>query len=120
MATIRIDDDHLVVQLAGINRLWALRSGLRVPLAHVRGATFDPGVVRERKGLRAPGLHIPGVAAVGTFYRNGEKLLWEVYRGRRAVVLQLADESYDRVVVEVGDPRAVVAAINAALVRPAG
>lgn len=117
MATIEIDDDQLVVHLRGLSRLWAMRSGLRIPLSHVRGATVDPGAAREPKGRRSPGLHVPGVAAVGTFHRQGEKVLWEVYRGTRTIVVQLVEESYDRVVVEVGDPQAVVTQVNAALAR---
>ncbi len=115
MATIDISDGHLTVRLNGLNRLWALRSGLRVPLAHVRGATADPGAARESKGVRAPGLHVPGLAAVGTFRRGGETILWEVHRGHRAVVISLSDETYDRVVVEVADPRATVQRVNAAI-----
>jgi hypothetical protein len=119
MARIRIEDDHLHVELRGVNRIWAMRSGLRVPMSHVRGATADPEAAREPKGFRAPGLHLPGLAAVGTFHRRGEKILYEVFRGTRSVVITLAGESYDRVVVEVDDPRAVVARINAAL-APSG
>lgn len=115
MARIDIADHQLTITLGRAGKVWAMRRGLSVPLAHVRGATVDPGAAREPKGRRSPGLHIPGVAAVGTFHREGEKTLWEVYRGTRAIVIQLADESYDRVVVEVDDPRAAVEHINQAL-----
>jgi hypothetical protein len=117
MARISITDGHLTVQLRGINRIWALRKGLTVPLSQVRGATVDPGARREAKGRRSPGLHIPGIAAVGTFHREGERILWEVYRGDRAVVIQLSGEPYDRLIVEVKDPRGVVETINRAITQ---
>ena len=119
MARITTTDDRLTVELRGLSRLWALRKGLTAPLAHVRGATADPGARREPKGGRSPGLHVPGIAAVGTFHRDGERTLWEVYRGERAVVIQLSDEPYDRIVVEVRDPRSVVEQINRAVAHRA-
>jgi hypothetical protein len=119
MARISIADDHLTVRLRGLSRIWAMRSGVTVALSHVQGATADPGARREPKGRRSPGLHVPGVAAVGTFHRDGEKTLWEVYRGDRAVVIQLSGEPYDRLIVEVDDPRDVVERINRAISRSA-
>jgi hypothetical protein len=119
MARISVADDHLTVRLRGINRIWAMRKGVTVPLSQVRGATVDPGARRELKGRRSPGLHIPGIAAVGTFHRDGEKTLWEVYRGDRAVVIQLSGEPYDRLIVEVKDPRGVVERINRAISQAA-
>jgi len=115
VARVQITEDRLVVHLRGINKVWAMRSRLVVPLTHVRGATVDPGVVHELKGRRSPGLHIPGVAAVGTFHQAGEKTLWETYRGTRTIVIQLTGQSYDRIAVEVPNPRESVEAINQSL-----
>jgi hypothetical protein len=115
MARVSLSDTHLRVDLEGLHRLWAMTRRITVPLAHVRGATVDPGVVAEPKGIRAPGLYIPGLATVGTFRRDGERYFWDVTNGARAVVIQLRDERYAALVVEVGDPRAVVDAVNGAL-----
>lgn len=56
---------------------------------------------------------------IGTFRRGGEKHFWDVLGGARAVVIQLADEAYDRLVVEVADPQGVVDGINRAIL-PSG
>lgn len=121
MARILVTDDSLEVRLTGLDRLWALRRGITVPLSAVRGATADPGAAAEPKGVRAPGLHLPGVAAVGTFHRAGDKTLYAVHSGRRAVVVQLdagpATSGFARAVVEVSDPRAAVDAVHRALAR---
>ena len=111
MARIHLTTEHLIVELQGWHRLWALTRGLEIPLAHVRGATADPGAAGEPKGLRAPGLHLPGGTAVGTFC---ERVFWDVRDPSRVVVIQLAGERYDRLVIEVADPRATVDLIEAA------
>lgn len=114
MAHVSIADDLLTLDLQGLHKLWAFKRRIRVPLEHVRGATADPGMVHEPKGLRAPGLHVPGNAVIGTFYRDGEKHFWDVRSGADAIVIELVEESYARLIVDVGDPRGVVDAINRA------
>ena len=52
MAQVHIDGDALVVEIEGLDKLWALKSRLEIPLVNVRGATADPGVIKEPKGIR--------------------------------------------------------------------
>lgn len=46
--------------------LWVFKSRLDIPLAHVRGATADLEIAKERKGIRVPGLFVPRVITAGT------------------------------------------------------
>lgn len=117
MATISVQGQDLVVEMNGLDKLWSLKSKLTIPLAHVRGATIDPGILGEPKGVRAPGTHLPGVITAGTFHQDGEKVFWAVRDALKAVVVELADEHYTRLVVEVDDPRAVVAMVEQATSR---
>jgi hypothetical protein len=115
MASVTVDGTQLIVEIAGVDKILALKRKLTIDLAHVRGATFDPGAVREPKGIRAPGAHVPGVIVAGTFRRDGERTFWDVHNGDKAVVIELVDDEYDRIIVEVDDPRGVVQAVNAAI-----
>jgi hypothetical protein len=115
MARVTIDGGDLVVEIEGLDKLWSLKSRLAIPLANVRGATADPGMVKEPKGLRAPGTHLPGVITAGTFHQDGERVFWDVRDGTRAVVIELDDERYARLVIEVADPGATVALIERAI-----
>jgi hypothetical protein len=119
MARVEIDGDRLVVVVEGAHRLWALKSRLEIPLENMQGATVDSGIARERKGFRAPGTHIPGVLTAGTFYQNGERIFWDIKDGDQAVVIQLRNEQYARLVIEVDDARAAVTRIDRALHRDA-
>lgn len=56
-------------------------------------------VLAEARGLRAPGLHVPGVNTYGTWRRRGSTTCVAVRRGRTALVLDLAGHDPDRVVV---------------------
>ncbi|MBW4718046.1 hypothetical protein [Saccharothrix obliqua] len=114
MARIDIDGGDLVVTIEGMDKLWALKSRLSIPLTNVRGATIDPGAVKEPKGIRAPGAHLPGVIVAGTFHREGERVFWDVRDPAKAIVIELADERYARLIIQVDDPRAAVELIEGA------
>lgn len=102
---VEIHEDHLVVNIRGIERSMSLLSSLRIPLEHIQGAEADPEIEHTLwRGWRLPGVHVPGVR----FY--------DVHGHRdKTVVIRLKDETYNRLVVEVEDPAEIVAKINDAV-----
>ena len=113
--TVTITDTTLRVEPRGIDKFWSLTRAMEFPLAHVRGATFDPGASREFKGVRNPGPAVPGYKWSGTFIREGESSFWNVTGHGAAVVVELADEEFARLYLTVDEPRVLVDAINAAV-----
>ncbi|MEV6970886.1 hypothetical protein AB0M47_37875 [Hamadaea sp. NPDC051192] len=118
MAQVSVDAGNLVVEIEGMDKLWALKSRLEIPLANVRGATADPGVVRESRGIRTAGTYMPGVITAGTFRVDGERIFWDVRDPAKAVVIELRDERYARLIVQVDDPRATVELIERTVPAP--
>ncbi|MCX5411515.1 hypothetical protein [Streptomyces sp. NBC_00059] len=118
MALIAVDRTRgtLTVQLTGLDKLWALKSRVEVPLTQVRGATHDPGIVHERKGAKLGGTHMPGVITAGRFRRDGELVFWAVRKPAGAVVIELTEGApYSRLVIGTADPRASVALVEQAI-----
>ncbi|MGH2515959.1 MAG: hypothetical protein ACRDHP_09925 [Ktedonobacterales bacterium] len=116
MAEIEITADSLVVHMTGADVLWALRSQLTIPLAHVVRAEGAEEQARQWfQGIRLGGTHIPGVISAGTFYRHGEWLFWDVHHAENAIAIYLKDERYAALIVEVADSAATLAAINGAV-----
>jgi len=76
---VELTGDSLIVHVQGMDQLWALRSRLEIPLAHVAGAEADSEIARQWwKGFRV-GTHVPGVIAAGNFYKDGESVFWDVH-----------------------------------------
>jgi hypothetical protein len=102
---VEVHEDHLVVNIRGIERSMSLLSSLRIPLEHIQGAEADPEIEHTLwRGWRLPGVHVPGVR----FY--------DVHGHRdKTVVIHLKDETYNRLVVEVEEPAEIVAKINDAV-----
>ena len=112
MVTISIAGDNLMVVVNGIGKVLALRSELTVPLKHVVSAKADPQAASLPKGLKGPGTRVPGLIYAGTFHRDGEKVFWDVRNSGNAIVIDLKDEDFKQLVVEVKDPKESVELIN--------
>ena len=116
MAEVELTGDALIVHVRGMDRLWALKSRLEIPLAHVVGAEIDSEVAQGwSRSIRAPGTHVPGVITAGTFYQEGERVFWDVHDPENTIVIHLKDDLYARLIIEVDDPPATAAAIQRAL-----
>ena len=110
--TITFNEDNLIIEPKGLDKLWSLTSNLTIPWDHVRGATHDPGMKNEPKGFRAPGLRM-GQKLSGTFHSDGERTFYNVNGFDNALVIELTDERFDRLVLSVGDPTELASHINA-------
>lgn len=114
--TVTIEGRTLKVIPSGLNKLWSLTGNLEIPLAHVAGATLDPGFNMSGRGaFRDPGLATSG-KKTGTFkFPDGDIEFWNIAQPEQPLVIQLHDEKFDRLVLGVADPRQVADAINAAI-----
>ena len=112
--TIALNDDRLDISVEGWDKVWALKGGFDIPLAHVRAAEIAPAGIKPQ-GIRAPGTAVPGRYLAGTWRGRSGKEFWNVRDKANAIVIELTGEDYDRLILEVDDPAATVAAIQAAL-----
>jgi hypothetical protein len=116
MVNITVEDNKLAVDMEGIDKLWALRSHIDIPLANVTGIRRDPDEGRRWwAGLRAPGTAIPGGMKAGTFHQNGRRIFFDVHDPDNTIVIDLQDEHFDELVLEVDDPDAVISAVEVGL-----
>jgi hypothetical protein len=116
MVRISIEGDHIHFHVEGFDKLWALRSRLDIPLAHIRAVQIDPEAARGWwHGLRVMGSNIPGILTAGTFYQQGGIVFYDVHDPERTIVLELEHETYKRLIVEVEDPKTTRAMIDRAL-----
>ncbi len=67
------------------------------------------------KGIRAPGINIPGVVTAGTFYQKGEKIFWGVKNSDKSIMIDLKNNSFTRIIIEVDNPEESIKNIQASL-----
>ena len=118
MVDLSISGGNLVLHVRGADKLWAFKSSLEIPVAHVAEVRADPAIARAWwHGIRMPGTSIPGVLTAGTFYQDGRRVFWDVHNPDQTVVIGLKDERYNELIIEVADPNAAVELVKAALPR---
>lgn len=116
MVDVLVFGDKLVLNIEGADKLWALKSSLEIPLQHVVSVKADPEAAKGwYHGIRLPGTNIPGVITAGTFYQDGKRVFWDVHHPEQTIVIELRDERYNELIVEVADPAAAVKLISARL-----
>jgi hypothetical protein len=116
MVELSITEGKLVLHVLGADKLWALKSSLEIPLVHIAGVRPEPEVAQGWwHGIRMPGTNVPGVITAGTFYQDGQRVFWDVHHPEKTIVIDLRDERYNQLIVEVADPEAAVRLIQNAL-----
>jgi hypothetical protein len=120
MVEITVADGKARFRVQGWDRLWSFKSELEIPLVHVRDVRADATAARSWwHGIRAPGASIPGVITAGTFYQHGKRVFWDVHDPDKTIVVELSDERFDELIVEVANPAEAVQQLRGALDRRA-
>ena len=112
MTTVSVVGDSVVVENHGWDKVFSLRSRFEIPRENIESITADPEIARGKKGFRAPGTHIPGKLTSGTFYLNGDRVFWNVRNPDNVVVVELRNERYARLIIEVEDPAGTVVLVE--------
>lgn len=124
MVDVSVQGSVLHLEIRGWDKLWAFQSRFEIPLAHVKSVRTLSGMDELKKlvrqlgfGLRALGTEMPGIIAAGTYYFfRGGRVFLDVHRPfERILLIDLADEPYRKLVVEVEDPEAAMRLIQSAV-----
>jgi len=105
-----------VVEFRGTDRMWTFHRAAHIPLAHVTGTTvLERSEALATVSIRLLGAYWWGRLAMGLFRtRGGGHQLWSVRRAPRLLVVDLVDEKWQRLVLEVSDPDAFAVRLEAA------
>lgn len=116
MVNVQQQEDTVVFTVEGWHKLWAFRSELRIPRVHITSARSDPAAAVQVRGIRAGGTSVPGLIQAGTFYLDGffdnKPTFIDVRHPNNTVVIELTDEHYTRLIIEVENPATVVALLS--------
>jgi hypothetical protein len=114
MATIDLRSNQLAVNFRRTEKLAGLLRDVEVPLHQVVAVTVEPDGLRAARGLRAPGLAIPGRRKIGTWRRPGRRTALSVTAGEPAVRIRLQQCKFHELLIGQPDAYAVADRIEGA------
>jgi len=113
---VEIVDETLAIRPRGLDAFLCLRSRLDVPLSMVAMIRAVPRSQTPRPGLRLPGTHLPGIVTAGSFGTGADRTFYDIRRADRVLLVSCRlGAEYKLLVLEVPDPDAVAAMLNATL-----
>jgi hypothetical protein len=107
MNSIVISKNAVCIEITGWDRLWSFKGSLTIPRECISNVckydrSFKP------PWCRCPGTAIPGVIIAGTYYGRGRKEFWSTRFRKGALVFDLKDAEYTRIVVDADNSEAVL------------
>ena len=104
MVTVSIADDVATFELQGLDRFWALRRRVRVPVAHILDVRKASTIDLSWRDLRLLGTYLKGRLVAGLFRKRGRFVFYAVRSVERSLAIELTHQFYDDLVLEVEDP----------------
>jgi hypothetical protein len=117
MVEVHTNGGKVRFEVLGRDKFYAAKRRVDVPVAHITGVRRAGADVGRPRGLRLAGASVPGFIYAGSFWGRGSGwTFWDVRVADAAnvIVVELKDDFYRQLVVEVRDPDAAISAIESA------
>jgi hypothetical protein len=116
VVNVKLQGNLVIFEVAGLDKLWAFKSSIEIPVAHITDIYADPNpAMGWLEGIRLIGTSLPNIFRAGTFYQEGEFVFWDVRNPDRTIIVELMHEHFSKLVIEVAEPDAVVNTIRKAI-----
>lgn len=100
MAGISLASDHVEIKLRLADEILSLHGTFHVPYTHITSVSCQPPPESWFKGIKM-GTNLPGVKVAGTFFTPEGTIFYDYHDAERCLTLELAHETYRRIVIEV-------------------
>jgi hypothetical protein len=107
MSTVTLTDSTFEVSLTPLEKLGGFSGDVRVPRRAITSVELVGDGLAAVRGLRAPGLALPGRIKLGTWRGRGGATFVAVRRGEPALRLELEGERYASVLVSTPEAEAL-------------
>jgi hypothetical protein len=102
MVSFALDGSDVVMTVRGFDKILALRSNVRFNRNNIRRLVVAQEGVYPT-GIRWPGTSAGGLVQAGTFVGDGGREFWLRRQGNQAIEIDLENEEYTKIVVDVED-----------------
>lgn len=101
-------DDYLKIEPKGFLKIFAFKSPFTISKKNIIKVYQNPKELSGWIGWRFLGTSIPFLFNAGTFYLKGKKNFWFVSKKANAIIIELKDDEFDKLIIEVENPERIV------------
>ena len=112
MVSISETKDEFIFNIIGWHKIWALKSKINIPKENIIQAYQNEEELKSCSGWRIPGTFIPYLITAGTFYSEGNRNFWDVMKKEKTIIVELKDNFYNKLYIEVEHPEETVQLLN--------
>jgi hypothetical protein len=114
MVSVEVNRGEVTVRILGHHQLWAVRKLIRFKKEHVLSVTRVDTSLKP-PWRRCPGTYLPGFICAGTYHGERGKEFWDTAFKGNAVEINLRQEQFSRMVVDVKNPDEVIEQLTSSL-----
>ncbi|MDI1304542.1 MAG: hypothetical protein PSX42_06825 [bacterium] len=111
MVSVTVNGDTFIFEIKGFHKIWAMQSKITISKENIIRAYQNKNEFTFWKGFRMPGTEIPGIITAGTFYKKGRNF-WDVMNKKNALIVELKDNYYKKLIIEVANPEETMRLLN--------
>lgn len=112
MARIILSDDEIRIELSLWEKVFGLMGARTIPRSAVTEVALENDPLGATRGLRAPGLGVPGSVKIGTWRGKGRRMYVSIRRTTPAVRIEATGLDRDAFLVSVPDAAEIVTALS--------
>jgi len=112
MVTINTTEDQFIFEINGLHKLWTFQSEIKVSKKDIIKAFQSDEEFTFWIGWRMPGTYLPWVITAGTYYKKGKRNFWDVVNKKNAIIVELKDSYYNKLIIEVKNPLEALNTLN--------
>lgn len=111
MAQMTISDNDMRIELSLWEKIFGLMGDRTIPRSSITDVALETDPLGATRGLRAPGLGVPGSVKIGTWRGKGRKMYVCIRRSTPAVRVETTGLDRDAFLVSVPDAADIVDAL---------
>jgi hypothetical protein len=111
MNILTISKDTVHIEIKGWDKIWAFKGALDIHRNSIAKIYKYDGTIKP-PWCKWPGTAIPRVIIAGTYYGRGRKEFWNFHFQKNAIVFDLKDADYTRIVIDVDEQAEILSLLT--------
>jgi hypothetical protein len=112
MVAVTTNENEFVFDILGSHQFWAFENKIIVPKDKIIRAYQSNDEFTFWIGWKMPGTQLPWVITAGTYIKKGKRNFWDVCNKKNAIIVELKDSYYNKLIIEVENPQETLNKLN--------